>query len=97
MVLNTERSGEHEIPIDEARHNVRVYLSRKNLLTLLNKLDRKKGGDESRCTLIKYDTVHPKYPQTHPVIMITALEDEEYYYERAAGPVYPPDDPERKD
>lgn len=94
MVLNTR---EFETPINKARHEVRLYLTRKNLLTLLSKLDRKKEGGLSFCTIIKHDTVHPKYPQSHPNIMITALEDEDYYDDREAGPVYPPDDPERKE
>jgi hypothetical protein len=64
-----------------------VYLSRRNLLTLLSKLDRKANGEETQCTLIKRDNVHPKYPQTMESISIVALEDEEYYTERKAGPV----------
>lgn len=63
-----------------------VYLTRRNLLTLLNKLNRKREGGESLCSIIKTDTVHPKYPCTHTV-MITALEDEEYYIDRQAGNV----------
>lgn len=58
-----------------------LYLTRRNLLTLLAKLDRvKETGDplESLCTIIKADTQHPKYPCSD-VIRITALEDEEYY------------------
>lgn len=70
-----------------------VYLSRRNLLTLLSKLDRSKAGESTACTIIKNDNVHPKYPQTMPSIMVTALEDEAYYTERQPGPVHPADEP----
>lgn len=70
-----------------------VYLSRRNLLTLLNKLDRKKAGESTRCTLQKHDNVHPTYPQTMEHISVTAVEDEDYYIDRPAGPVYHRDDP----
>lgn len=69
-----------------------IYLSRKNLETLLSKLDRKKKGESTFCTIIKNDTVHPKYPQSRPEIVITAVEDEEYYCDREAGPVHPSDE-----
>ena len=70
-----------------------VYLSRRNLLTLLNKLDRKKEGGETKCTLSKNDTRHPVYPQSMDHILITAVEDEDYYIDRPAGPVHPLDNP----
>ncbi len=62
-----------------------IYLSRRNLLTLLNKLDRVKRGGKSFCTIIKNDTKHPKYPQSMPEISVTSLEDEEYYTDRQPG------------
>jgi hypothetical protein len=68
-----------------------VYLSRKNLLTLLSKLDRVKSGDLSACTLIKSDNQHPKYSQTMKDILVTAVEDEDYYTDRSAGDVHPLD------
>lgn len=71
-----------------------VYLSRRNLLTLLSKLDRKKAGESTSCTITKHDNVHPKYPQSMPDIYVTALEDEEYYYERTKGTIHPKDDPD---
>ncbi len=74
-----------------------IYLSRRNLLTLLSKLDRKKNGEDTKCTITKQDWLHPKYPQSiKDVVMITAIEDEEYYYEREAGKVHPNDDPNLK-
>lgn len=64
-----------------------VFLSRRNLLTLLNKLDRNKQvGEQSLCTIVKTDTVHSKYPCTS-VIMVTAVEDEKYYTDRVPGQV----------
>lgn len=71
-----------------------IYLTRRNLLTLLSKLDRVKNcDDESACTIIKNDNVHPKYPQTMKSIRVTALEDEDYYTFREAGGVHPSDEP----
>ena len=64
---------------------IQVYLTRRNLMTLLNKLDHVGRGGESARTLIKNDTKHPKYPQSHPNIVITAVEDDDYYTEREPG------------
>lgn len=64
----------------------RIYLSRRNLVALLSKLDRVKMGEFSTCTLIKKDDSHPKYPQTMSKIAVTALEDDEYYADRLPGP-----------
>lgn len=68
-----------------------VYLSRTNLVALLSKLDRKKSGEETACTIIKYDNKHPKYSQTVDAISITAIEDEDYYIDREPGMVHPSD------
>lgn len=62
----------------------RVYLTRRNLLALLSKLDRVKAGEQSKCTLIKQDTVHPKYPCSD-IISVTAVEDTDYYADRQPG------------
>ena len=67
-----------------------VYLSRRNLTTLLSKLDRVASGEESARTLVKRDTVHPKFPCSETVVVI-AVEDEDYYSTRGAGDVYPAD------
>ena len=63
-----------------------VYLTKRNLLTLLNKLNRTARGDISYCSIIKNDTVHPKFPATTPTI-ITVVEDEDYYTDRKPGGV----------
>lgn len=75
---------------------VQVYLTRRNLLTLLSKLDRVKNGEESQRTIGKHDTKHKKYPQTHRAIYITAVEDADYYSDRDPGPVHPMDNPDIK-
>lgn len=69
-----------------------VYLSRRNLLTLLSKLDRAAKGEETVKTLVKQDTVHPKYPCSD-VTTVIAVEDTDYYYERPAGTVFHADEP----
>jgi hypothetical protein len=71
-----------------------LYLSRRNLQTLINKLDRVAAGGSSALTLVKQDTTHPKYPSTD-VVRVIAVEDEEYYGtgERDAGEVFPADVP----
>ena len=69
-----------------------VYLSRRNLLTLLSKLDRVSAGEHSNCAIIKNDNRHPKYPQSMDSIYVQALEDEEYYTDRNAGYVVPEDE-----
>lgn len=62
-----------------------IFLSRRNLLTLLAKLDKRKEGIETHCTLIKNDNTHEIYPQSMKSIMVTAVEDDEYYASRAFG------------
>jgi hypothetical protein len=68
-----------------------LYLTRRNLQTLLNKLNRcrRDGPDASERTLIKRDTLHPVYPCTD-VIIVTAVEDEDYY-DRLPGTMSPKD------
>jgi hypothetical protein len=68
-----------------------VYLSRRNLEALLSKLDRKANGEETACTIVKRDNVHPVYPQTMEEIAVIAVEDDAYYAHRRAGDVYPDD------
>lgn len=74
--------------------NPRVYLSRRNLLTLLSKLDRAAAGEVTACTLIKNDNTHEKYPQTMSRIEVVAVEDDEYYTTRHPGAVHPSDRPD---
>lgn len=69
-----------------------VYLSRRNLLTLLSKLDRQKAGEATTCTIIKHDTINQAYPIDGPTAIV-AVEDEEYYYDREPGEVHFADRP----
>ena len=46
-------------------------------------------GELTNCTIIKNDTVHPIYPQSMPEIVVTAVEDEDYYVDRNPGAVHP--------
>jgi hypothetical protein len=73
----------------------RVYLTRRNLLVLLNKLERNKNQSQvSACTIVKTDTVHSKYPCSD-VIYVTAVEDEDYYADRKPGLMLPEDEPKQ--
>lgn len=72
-----------------------LYLTRRNLQTLINKLDRKAEGGETQLTLIKRDTTHPKYPSSN-VICVTAVEDHDYYVNRGPGAVFIEDDPDAR-
>lgn len=69
-----------------------VYLSRRNLLALLSKLDRAARGDSTERTIIKTDTAHPTYPCSD-VIRVIAVEDAAYYTDRQPGVVHPLDGP----
>jgi len=72
----------------------KVYLSRRNLLALLSKLDRDAEGDETTCMLIKHQQLSPCYKQTMRSIAVIAVQDEEYYstQQRPAGEVHPADE-----
>ncbi len=65
-----------------------IYLTRRNLLTLLAKLDRAATGDATFLTLLKRDTQHPTFPCTEAT-MVTAIEDHDYYTDREPGRVHP--------
>lgn len=69
----------------------KVYLSRRNLLTLLSKLDRDADGDTTACTIIKHQQPSPAYKQTMKTIMVIAVQDEDYYGSqgRPAGEMHP--------
>lgn len=74
----------------------KVYLSRRNLLTLISKLDRDTAGEETACALIKVkQKAGTAYNQTMKEIMVIAVQDEDYYpaQNRSAGEVHPLDTP----
>lgn len=72
----------------------KVYLSRRNLLALLSKLDRLEKGEETVCTIVKHQTPSPAYQQTMKEIAVIAVEDGEYYgsQDRAASEMHPEDE-----
>ncbi len=78
----------------------KVYLSRRNLLALLSKLDREAAGEQTACTIIKYKNAGDKfkkdtcYQQTMESIMVVAVQDEKYYAaeNRQAGVMHESDE-----
>lgn len=71
-----------------------VYLSRRNLVALLSKLDRRAAGESTRCTINKNKQPSAEYQQTMQTIDVIAVEDEEYYssQNRSAGIMHPADE-----
>lgn len=73
----------------------KIYLSRRNLLALLSKLDRVALGETSECTIIKNRNDDVKtYQQTMESVYVIAVDDEEYYntQQRPAGLMWPSDE-----
>ena len=73
-----------------------LYLSKRNLLTLLSKLERFEAGEETRCAIIKYSNPLDPYClrlSGEDNIMVVAIPDEKYYTNRQAGEVHPLDTP----
>lgn len=72
-----------------------LFLSRRNLQTLINKLDRNRIGGNSQCGLIKYyNKDDPKeFRQTEDCVFVFAVEDEEYYKKRLPGAILNIDTP----
>jgi hypothetical protein len=72
-----------------------VYLTERNLRTLLSKLERKKSGEFTACTIIKPASDNPKFEQGKTIVV--AVLDEEFYgsegLDRPAGAVHPSDEP----
>lgn len=66
----------------------RIYLSRRNLLTLLSKLDRLEAGDSTACSIIKYANPTDPYCNTIDSIMVTAIPDELFYTNRDPGEMH---------
>jgi hypothetical protein len=57
----------------------KLYLSKRDIMTLLEKLDCIRAGEVSACTIIKNDTAHPAYPQTLRRISVVAVEAQDRY------------------
>ena len=71
----------------------KIYLSERNLRTLLSKLERYKAGEATECTLIKYANQLDPYCQTMDSVAVIAIPDSKYYVNRAPGEVHPDDTP----
>jgi hypothetical protein len=72
----------------------KIYLSRRNLLALLSKLDRAAAGEETHCTIVKYQPGGSAYRQTMKAVSVIAVQDEDYYVaqNRPAGEMHPADE-----
>ena len=70
-----------------------LYLSKRNLLSLLSKLERKEQGEETACAIIKYRNPNDAVVNSIDEITVIAVPDEVMYNTRQAGPVHPKDDP----
>ena len=83
---NEDRILQELAALFEENSSVVVYLSRRNLLTLIKKLDAniEKPGT-SKALLVKRDNEHPTHPQSHSTIYVQAVEDSEYYTDREPG------------
>ena len=64
-----------------------LYLSERNLRTLLSKLERHKNGENAQCSIIKYKNINDPVFQSMDSIIMTAVLDEEYYTDRIPGKV----------
>jgi hypothetical protein len=73
-----------------------VYLSKRNLLTLLSKLERLEHGDETACTIIKYANPTDPYCNTIKEITVVAVPDEKFYTNRDSGAMHPMDEANMK-
>lgn len=71
----------------------RIYLSKRNLLTLLSKVERFEQGEETACAIIKYANPLDPYCNTIDQVTVIAVPDENYYTKRTFGEVHPSDDP----
>ncbi|MBS0308302.1 MAG: hypothetical protein JSS58_04950 [Proteobacteria bacterium] len=57
----------------------KLFLSQRDLLTLLGKLDDVRDGQPSSCTIIKSESAHPIFPQTLRRIAVVATETADRY------------------
>ena len=69
-----------------------IYLSKRNLLALLSKLDRQAAGDATACAIVKYSNPTDPYCNTIDQVVVTAVADEEFYANRAPGVMHPLDE-----
>lgn len=69
-----------------------IFLSKRNLLTLLSKIERYERGEETACTIIKYKNPSDPYVNTMDACIVTALPDDKLYVNRGAGEMHPADE-----
>jgi hypothetical protein len=69
-----------------------LYLSRRNLLALLSKLDRLENGDETACAIVKYANPTDPYCNTIDQVTVVAIPDEKFYTNRQPGAMHPLDE-----
>lgn len=74
----------------------KVYLPKRNLLTLLSKLGRFEASEDTKCEIIKHFVPLDPYCmslQSEESISIIAIPDSKYYTNREPGRMHPEDDP----
>ena len=69
-----------------------IYLSRRNLLALLSKVDRLEDGDETACAIVKYANPLDPYCNTIDEVIVVAVPDEKFYTNRSPGIMHPADE-----
>ena len=69
-----------------------IYLSRRNLLALLSKLDRQAAGDATACAIVKSANPSDPYCNTIDQVMVIAVPDDEFYADRSPGVMHPLDE-----
>ena len=71
----------------------KLYLSKRNLLVLLSKLERLEAGDSTQCAIIKYaNHLDPYNMSGMDECMVIAIPDDKYYTNRSAGAMHPQDE-----
>lgn len=69
-----------------------IYLSKRNLLTLLSKLDRQATGDATACAIVKSANSADPYCNTIDQVVVVAVADDEFYANRSPGVMHPLDE-----
>ena len=69
-----------------------IYLSKRNLLALLSKLDRLENGDETACAIVKSANPTDPYCNTIDQVLVIAIPDEKFYTNRQPGAMHPLDE-----
>jgi hypothetical protein len=71
----------------------KLYLSKRNLLVLLSKLERLEAGESTQCAIIKYsNNLDPYNMVGMDECMVIAIPDQKYYVNRSAGAMHPQDE-----